>query len=89
MWIYRNLTIHDRVTGVLAVNRREQLMREIEKQIDLGGEGLAEEDQWMLEVKLGDLDGGCSGEYETYWLLAITTAREFFRQRPREQRVAE
>lgn len=89
MWIYRNLTIHDRVKGVLAVSRQEQLMREIKKQIELGGDGLTEEDQWMLEVNLGDLDEGCTGEYKTYWLLAITTAREFFRQRSREQSAAQ
>ncbi len=67
----------------MAVGRREQLLREIEKQIELGGEGLAEEDQWMLEleVNLGDLDDGATGDYTAYWLLAITTAREFFRLR--------
>jgi hypothetical protein len=36
----------------------------------------------MLEVNLGDLDDGFTGDYEVYWLLAITTAREFFRLRP-------
>jgi hypothetical protein len=46
----------------LAVGRREQLLRELEKQIELGGEGLAEEDQWMLEVDLGDLDDGSTGD---------------------------
>jgi hypothetical protein len=87
LWIYRNLTIHDSAKGVLAVGRREQLLKEIEKQIELGGDGLAEEDQWMLEVNLGDLDDGSTGEYEVYWLLAITTAREFYRIKTREQRV--
>lgn len=79
MWIYRNLTIHDAAKGVLAVQRKEKLMEEIQRQIELGGEGLAEEDKWMLEVNLGDLDEGCTGEYETYWLMAIKTAREHYR----------
>ena len=75
MWIYRNLSIHDPSKEVLAVQRRESLLEEIEKQIELGGEGLAEEDKWMLEVNLGDLDEGSTGIYETYWLMAIETAR--------------
>jgi hypothetical protein len=79
LWIYRNLTIHDSAKGVLAVQRREKLIDEIERQIALGGEGLAEEDRWMLEVNLGDLDEGSTGEYETYWLMAIKTAREHYR----------
>lgn len=79
MWIYRNLTIHDAAKGVLAVQRKEKLLEEIQRQIELGGEDLAEEDKWMLEVNLGDLDEGCTGEYETYWLMAIKTAREHYR----------
>jgi hypothetical protein len=73
LWIYCNLTIYDSAKGVLAVQRREKLLDEIERQIALGGEGLAEEDRWMLEVNLGDLDEGSTGEYETYWLMAIRT----------------
>ena len=76
LWIYRNLSIHDGSKGVLAVQRREKLLEEIEKQLELGGDGLAEEDSWMLEVNLGDLDEEATGEYETYWLLAIEAARE-------------
>ena len=79
MWIYRNLSIHYPSKGVLAVQRREKLLEEIEKQIQLGGEGLDESDQWMLEVNLGDLEEGSTGVYETYWLLAIETARERYR----------
>ncbi len=40
----------------------------------MGGDGLMEEDQWMLEVNLGDLEN-TSGEREEYWLLAIKAAR--------------
>ncbi len=42
--------------------------------MDLGGAGLLEEDQWMLEVNLGDLET-TGGEQEEYWLLAIKAAR--------------
>ena len=42
--------------------------------MERGGDGLLEEDQWMLEVNLGDLEK-TSGEREEYWLLAIKAAR--------------
>jgi hypothetical protein len=37
--------------------------------------GLLEEDHWMMEVNLGDMET-LSGEWEEYWLLAIRAARE-------------
>jgi hypothetical protein len=47
---------------------------EIKKQIAMGGEGLDEEDRWMLEVNLGDLEES-NGEKEAYWVVAIEAAR--------------
>jgi hypothetical protein len=75
LWIYRNLMIHDGVSGVLATSRKEKLQEAIEHQLELGGDGLREEDKWMMEVNLGDLSDG-TGERECYWLLAIQAARE-------------
>jgi hypothetical protein len=43
--------------------------------LETGGNGLLEEDQWMMEVNLGDLENA-SGEQEQYWLVAIKAARE-------------
>jgi hypothetical protein len=74
MWIYRNLVVHDSESGVLAIRRKEALQRKIERQIELGGEGLAEEDKWMLEVNLGNLEDS-NGEREAYWLVAIEATR--------------
>ena len=75
LWIYRNLMIHDGMSGVLATSRKENLQEAIEHQLELGDEGLREEDKWMMEVNLGDLSEG-TGERECYWLLAIRAARE-------------
>ena len=44
-WIYRNLTMNDRISGLLATHKKEHLMHEIEEQMDKGGEGLAEIDK--------------------------------------------
>jgi hypothetical protein len=74
-WLYRNVQIHDTVAGTLATLRKEEIQREIEEQVELGPAGLLEEDQWMMEVNLKDLET-TSGEQEEYWLVAIRAARE-------------
>ncbi len=48
---------------------------EIERQQELGTEGLLEEDCYLAECNLGDLKT-TSGIKETYWLLAIQATRE-------------
>jgi hypothetical protein len=83
IWIYRNLLVHDDTTGILTTQCREHLLEEIEHQLQQGSAGLREEDQWMLEVDLGDFTNS-SRERETYWLLAIRTAREHFNISRRE-----
>lgn len=77
IWIYRNLAIHHDTSGLLATQGKEHLIQEIENQIERGGDGLAEQDKWMLEIDLDRLNIS-SGERESYWLLAIQTARSHF-----------
>ncbi len=83
-WIYWNIQIHDSVAGTQATLRKEAIQEEIEEQMELGEAGLLEEDRWMLEVNLGDLET-TGGEQEEYWLLAINpflpTQRNFFWQK--------
>jgi hypothetical protein len=50
------------------------IQREIMEQMESGEAGLLEEDHWMMEVTLEDLENP-SGEQEEYWLLAIKAAR--------------
>ena len=47
----------------------------IERQIELGGEGLYEQGKYLLEINLEDLERS-SGEDHYYWLLAVQAARE-------------
>jgi hypothetical protein len=79
MWIFRNLMMHDSLSGVFACERKEKLMEDIEEQLLLGADGLWEEDKWLLEIDLDDLDGNTTGEREVYWLMAIVAARDRFR----------
>ncbi len=62
------------MAGTQATLWKEAILKEIEEQMELGEAGLLEEDNWMLEVNLGDIENS-SGEQEEYWLLAIKTAR--------------
>ncbi len=73
-WLYRNVQVHDAASGLKAVEKKEELQREIEHQILLGGTGLDEQDRYLLEINVGDLETS-SGEDQYYWLLAIRAAR--------------
>ncbi len=66
--------MHDRVSGDAATRRKEEIQMEIEKQQELGEDGLLGEDQYLMEVNLEDLET-TNGEREEYWLLAIRAAR--------------
>ena len=77
MWIYRNVVVHDELEGFYAVQGREKLQRAIEEQQALGDENLREEDKWLLEVNLSDLDEA-AGVQEAYWVLAVEMARRRF-----------
>ena len=74
-WLYRNVQIHDTMAGTQATLRKEEIQREIEEQMEMGTDGLWDEDLWMMEVNLGDMET-TSGEQEEYWLVAIRAARE-------------
>ena len=74
-WLYRNIQVHDKISGTLVTLRKEELQLEIEQQQELGTAGLLDEDCHLAECNLGDLEDS-SGAKETYWLLAIRAARE-------------
>ncbi len=74
-WEYRNFIVHNPVLGIIATARKEELLREIERQRELGDAGLLEEDKYLAKVNLEGLED-TSGERQHYWLLAIKTARK-------------
>jgi hypothetical protein len=55
-WLYRNVQVHGRISGTLATQRKEELQMEIERQQELGTEGLLEEDCYLADCNLGDLE---------------------------------
>ena len=86
-WLYRNVHVHDCVTGAHAVRRKEEIRDEIQMQFDLGGEGIADKDKYLLEINLDDLDN-TTGDTQEYWLLSIRAARESLRLRVRDRPTA-
>ena len=83
--LYRNMLVHDTVIGLKAAERKEKLQREIEDQIELGGAVLDNQNRYLLEINLEDLDTSM-GEDEYYWLIEIRVARadQILRRRQQE-----
>jgi len=79
-WIYRCILVHDRTTGVLISTNKADLLKEIEHQLSLGPDDLAEEDRFLLECNFDDITS-TTGEAQSYWLLGIQAAREALRIR--------
>ena len=50
-------------------------MKEIAYQLELGAEGLAEDNRFLLECNFDELMT-TNGEQQEYWILAIQAARE-------------
>eukprot|EP00956_Cyclotella_meneghiniana_P034903 scaffold109278_cov96-Cyclotella_meneghiniana.AAC.1 len=57
------------------MRRKESIWAELEYQMSLGENGLAEEDQYLLELNLDDLDHS-TGEDQAIWLLSLKAARK-------------
>jgi hypothetical protein len=74
-WLHCNVVVHDSVSGALATKRKEKIQQEIEKQQSLGPQDLQEEDQYLAEVNVEELEV-LLGERQEYWLIAIQTARK-------------
>ncbi len=54
------------MSGILALESNEELQIAIEEQQEIGLEGLREEDKYLMEINLDDLET-TSGEHQAYW----------------------
>lgn len=73
-WLYRNVVVYDQLAGTEQVRRKEEVRAEIIQQLELGGDTLREEDQYLLDINLGDMETGGFRQQE-YWLRTIQAAR--------------
>ena len=83
--MYRNLVVHDEVSGALVNKKKEELRDKIEEVQAMAGGDLLEEDKFLAEVNLEDIEES-SGEKQTYWLLVMETYKK--RRKLRERREA-
>jgi hypothetical protein len=74
-WIYRCILVHSRMTGTLILAHKEELLKEVKNQLNIGPDGLDKQDWFLLECNFDKL-ANTTGEHQEYWLLAIQAARE-------------
>ena len=73
------------MSGEKATRRKESIRIELEHQMSLDENGLTEEDQYLLELNLDNLDHS-TGEDQAIWLLLLKAARKAQQQQLRENR---
>ena len=54
-WIYRNVHVHDSISGTTATLCKEEIHMDIEKQQELDADSLEEGDKYLMEINLEDL----------------------------------
>jgi hypothetical protein len=85
-WLYGCIQTHDKAVGMLWTLHNEELQREIDQQLETGSEDLLEEDQYLAEVNMEDLESSLR-ERQEYWLVAIKAVREASRLRGIQQQM--
>ncbi len=66
------------MTGTIISAHKEELLKEVEHQLNIGVDGLDEQDWFLLECNFDEL-ATTAGEHQEYRLLAIQAAREVSR----------
>ena len=74
-WIFRNITKHHSTNGTIQLDRRESILKEIERQLNLGVGSLPPESRCLLEIDTSELSSRKT-EDQQYWLYAIIAARQ-------------
>jgi hypothetical protein len=74
-WLYRNLQVHNAIAGTRVTTQKEQIQHEIKHQLELGATELLQEDKYLMEINLEDMESTL-GKCQEYWLLVITAAWE-------------
>ena len=54
-WIYRNITKHHHTNGIIRLEAKQDVMKDIERQLELGLNNLPPESKFLLEIDTTDL----------------------------------
>ena len=73
-WIYRNISLHDRRLGQIALTNRLEVLHDIETLMDTPSHKIPEDRRFLLEFDLDKLRNS-DNNGQQYWLRAIKAAR--------------
>ncbi len=73
-WLFRNVSLHNKVDGYLQATKHRELLMEINRLEDTDPESLPPESQHLLEIDFNSLTDS-STVNQTYWLYAIKAAQ--------------
>ena len=73
-WIFRNITLHDKVRGTLRLKERKDVLKEVGQLIEIDPADVPMESRFLLEFDFDSLYR-TSFEKQTYWVRAIKAAR--------------
>ena len=73
-WIFRNITLHDKVIGTLRLKERKEVLKEVGQLIATDPADVPMESRFLLEIDFDSLYH-TSFEKQTYWVRAIKAAR--------------
>ena len=72
-WIFCCITKHHKTKGTKVLAVQEDLMTEIERLLDTGAEGVAQEDRWMIEIDQEQIMS-FTLEDKQFWINAVNAA---------------
>jgi hypothetical protein len=61
--------------GTLISAHKDELLSKIQEQLDIGSDGLNEQDRFLLECNFDKL-ATAAGEHQEHWLMTIQATRE-------------
>ena len=73
-WIFRNITLHDKMRGTLRLKGRKVVLKEVGRLIETDPSDVPPKSQFLLEFDFNSLYRA-SFEKQTYWVRAIKAAR--------------
>ena len=73
-WLYRNFTLHDKTRGYLRLQRRKEILKEVDRLLDTNPDDIPKESQYLLELDFTSLYSA-TFEKQSYWVLAMKAAR--------------
>ena len=85
-WLYRNMSLHDRVSGYLQMHRREQVLLDITRLAETDPAEVPADSRYLLEIDFTTL-AASTLHNQSYWLLAIKAARRAGQRTAQRRRV--